>query len=290
MAKQDWEIKLESLWRLNEAVANAELEKVASLLAQGRDLSQRDSYGRTALQSAAMLGRPRGLALMCQALGGKERQELLNQALLDASQFGNWRCVNVLLQAGAAPNAIEAGFQKQGDRPLTLAAMAAYPRTVRTLLEGGADPDLTNSTRSTALMRASAKPTPHGFGYCVGGGKLPGAGQGGDPDGEAYFDCGVQPEKAGEQRRECLAILIKAGANLDLRNDFGFNASQLAADSGDIQALIMLGEAGADWSKCHISCEAAEPELRARLKSVVEGRQLREASRAANQEGPKIRL
>lgn len=112
--------EIESYDGLHKAAQENDLERLASLIAGGADLDQRDTYGRTAAHVAAF-------------------------ASHDA-------IVRALAEAGADMNALENGLYDV----VTIAAVANDPEMVSLAIELGNDPGLTTSIYDgTALIAAA---------------------------------------------------------------------------------------------------------------------------------------
>lgn len=264
----------ERLLALDKAVKNSDFSAIERLLAEGADLLKRDCYGRSALQNAAINGRPKSVSLLAKALPAARASEALSNALVEAAARGHWRCVNALLSAGADPDAIDpqpSTHGGRGDSALALAAMSARINTVRALLAAGASPSLGNASGVTPLMRAAANPQHAGISYTAYS-LDPKVEAGPDPDGEPNLG----PEDKEKKRLECLRALIEAGAALDSRDAEGASAAMRSALTGDSEALLMLARAGADLAGCSEALAKAriDASSRARLGSLLEASEL----------------
>jgi uncharacterized protein len=138
--------------------------------------------------------------------------------------------VKMLLAHGAKPNAVLTGATVQknhtpgdgslaaGATPLMRAAKGGDYRLMRALLDGGADPALTQRNRATALMLAS------------------GLGRG---TGAFQKDVGTEGDLF-----EAVKLLVEHGVDVNASNDAGQTALHFAVQSGD-SLVKYLAEKGA---------------------------------------------
>ncbi|GAC1338584.1 MAG: hypothetical protein NVSMB26_26180 [Beijerinckiaceae bacterium] len=210
---------------------------VRDLIARGASLDARDRLGATALAHAAKAGRDRivdmllerGAPIDARAISGATPLYVAIEAdhaltarrliargadvnvagpgglspLAAASFNGNAELVDLLLAKGADPNALDAS----GKAPIVYAASRGFTRVVRRLLEAGIDVNRQYAHGLTALMWTA--------GYADGAGS--------------------------DDIRQVLALLIERGAALDMRDDRGLSALQIARDLGHAEAADYLG-------------------------------------------------
>ncbi|ETE72359.1 Ankycorbin, partial [Ophiophagus hannah] len=149
--------------RLLQAVENADLEKVASLLGKkGTNATKHDSEGKTAFHLAASKGYSECLRLMI--THGAEVTILDgtgHNALHLAAKNNHVDCVKRLLQV--SPNVqqrtqIARGktlyIMQDGNTPFFLAVQNGHPEVCKYLLDHGADVNSRDKNRRTALMLA----------------------------------------------------------------------------------------------------------------------------------------
>ena len=131
------------------AAENGHAETVRFLLQNGAGAEDRDIEGDTALLYAVRRGRAEVAALLLS--GSRPDAVLLNRALTLAARRGEVPMLRLLLDAGAAVDARDAG----GRSALALAAAEGHPEAARTLLAGGADPNAADADGATPLMLAA---------------------------------------------------------------------------------------------------------------------------------------
>ncbi len=211
------------------SAASAGCEDVAGdLIARGVAIDARDRLGRTALALAAKEGRlhmvelliERGAAIDARAISGATPLFLSTEAdhssiakyllgrgadvkvpgrggltpLMAAAFNGNADLVELFLQTGADPNALDTG----GKAAIVYAASRGFARVVARLLDSGVQVNRRYEHGLTALMWAA--------GYAEGAGV--------------------------DDIKETVALLIARGAALDIRDDRGKTAQDIARDLG----------------------------------------------------------
>lgn len=141
--------------RVAEAAMKGERDSVRTLLKQGVDVNAPQGDGMTALHWAAYKD-DLEMAQMLVYAGAKAAASLRINAmtpLFFACQNGNAGMVELLLKAGADPNAA----LKNGATPLMYGSRAGDAQVVRLLLDKGASPNTVEPGRGeTALMFAAA--------------------------------------------------------------------------------------------------------------------------------------
>jgi ankyrin repeat protein len=154
---QHWD-RLQSCDALANAAAGGNAQVVRSILAHHPDVNRRDSNGRTALMQAAEGG-----------FGGNEPvrdYRTVTQILIDAGADVNLRNENgesalmmVRSDAGIVRTLLKAGatdINAKNNRGETILMENYDASTAQALLEGGADPWLTNNDGKNALEAVSA--------------------------------------------------------------------------------------------------------------------------------------
>lgn len=133
--------------QLIRALDDAQSEKAYELIRQGADPALSGTRGHTVVFLAAVQGHTQllQLALSRGLLQKTDRPEW--PVIIDAAKLGQPRSVQLLLDAGADPNAHDAF----GDTALRWAASNADPFTTAALLARGADPSAPDRDGRTPL-------------------------------------------------------------------------------------------------------------------------------------------
>ena len=170
---------------LNYATPNYKL--VEFLLQEGADVNISDTFGETAMRSAAACGRSKSLDILIKAGGDVNSAGKFHNktALMDAAYGGYKKCVNLLISAGAKMNAID----KEGCTALIGAAKYGHSQCVHLLIQAGAGVNTTDKKGCTALSYAVD-------GYTGSVKRL-----------ECY------------KSAECVKLLVSAGANVNGNGD-----------------------------------------------------------------------
>ena len=266
---------------LIQAAINDHHECVDLLIQRGADITQPDYYGRTPITSAAFFGSIKSLdkllsagadvnasavqgytaliasmsnALICwdQVAQDEERshsprnckqkrclQMLMEaganvnaqtddgiSALTEASANGHRECIDLLLEAGADVNEVTIS----GWTPLRSSAYYGSTKCLEKLLSAGADVNILGHDQCTALMDS----------VWVSQNKWDQLSE----DNNTPRNC---------KQKECVEMLIQAGANVNAQTDDGISALMKAAANGYKECLNLLLEAGAD---VNITCKA----------------------------------
>ncbi len=134
------------------AINDQDMEKVATLLADGADPNLVDTIGATPLWLAAVKRNPQVVQLLLDAGARVNGKSIGNQtALWMAAQQRDMEVARILIGAGAEINA-QIAFG--GGSALQWAAHVGHKEFVTLLLELGADPNLRRENGDTALMLA----------------------------------------------------------------------------------------------------------------------------------------
>lgn len=237
---------------LHLAARQNALEGARALIAAGADLNVIDPDGTTPLMTA-ILNRHNDVARLLVEAGadpniGDASGEAALYAAVDLRTLGplsnratpkptgtldNLELVRILLARGANPNArlkspILTRFRNAGDQalaegatPLMRAAKGTDLPVMRALLEGGADPNLTTKSFTTALMFASG---------------LRGTQQRGNRG----------PGAPGTQTLEAATLLVEHGADVDAFNNTGTTPLHVAAERGEEELVQLLVRRGAE--------------------------------------------
>lgn len=164
--------------------------------------------------------------------------------LIRASAAGHARCVDLLIDAGAHPDPSEISHSA-----LRAAALYGHAAVVERLLAANANPNLPSAGMRTPLMGA----------------------------------CFARTTEPGYSRAGTLAVaasLLRAGAEVDARNDFGETALVLAATRSDAEMAELLLAHGADTTlpmpdgriAADVAAAAGASRLAARLRTIVRPR------------------
>ncbi|XP_048253956.1 uncharacterized protein LOC125381451 [Haliotis rufescens] len=153
----------------------------------------------------------------------------LYAAAATAAINGSTQCVEVLLKAGANVNV----QNNTSETPLYAAAWCGYTACVDVLLKAGADVNVQNNTGDTPLHKVVAVvATRGGSTECV--------------------DKAVAVVAASVGSTECVDVLLKAGANMNVKNNTGDTplhkavAAGAAAWNGSTECVDVLLKAGPD--------------------------------------------
>jgi ankyrin repeat protein len=203
---------------LRDAAANAQVSALRWLIAHGARVDGPfEADGETALHAAS---------------GATISTEADDDAIIDA--------VNLLLDAGADPNALRGPGNGFLSTPLLIAANSGRERVAQILIARGAKPDLPSSdgSASTPLMVAAERDHPALVRLLLDHGATIDAA---DTAGETAL---MMATRRGAH--DTMDVLIKRGADVNLPNKDGLTALMLAAYSLDEKTVARLLDAKAD--------------------------------------------
>ena len=147
------------------AVLNYDVSSVRLLLQNGADIGAVDKElesggGRTALHYAARFGNEPIVAELVASHASVDAIDNYGATpLYYACNFGHIGTVRFILEHGANPNGVRRDESKSALRecPLVAAAKREHITVVDILLDAGADPNVTDSTKRTPLIYAARK-------------------------------------------------------------------------------------------------------------------------------------
>lgn len=213
---------------LHWAVYYDDEELVESLLRRGADPNVRNEYGATPLSQAAISGNPYVIRQLLKAGAEADERGADDQtALMILARTPNVEAAEILVDGGADVNAVE---QWRGQTALMWAAAQKQPEMVAFLLANGAEVDaqsLPNNWERQVTAEPRMKILPPG---------------------------GLTPllYAAREGCTECVALLIKAGADLDKTDPDGVTPLVMANLNARWDSAMLLLEAGANPDKWDI--------------------------------------
>ena len=247
--------------RLLEAAKNADAAAARALLKQGLDVNARAGDGATALHWAAYRNDLATAELLISARASVNAvNDLGVTPLWVATTTRSTAVAAALLKAGADPNIAP----PTGGTPLMLASRTGDVEAVKLLVAHGANPNVAEDAgNQTALMWASAGRSPEIVQALIEAGAdlkartavskrhvlLCCAEYNGDARGGAVIDWGGFTPllfAAREGLAESARLLLKAGADVNVKAADGTSALALAAMSGQTEVAEVLIEHGAD--------------------------------------------
>ena len=193
--------------RLHRAAATGDLEDLAAALEEGAEIDARDDAGRTALLTATQADQPGAVRALLDAGADVDLQdERLDNPFLYAGAEGLLDVLRLVNEAGADP----AITNRYGGIALIPASERGHVETVRYLLEeSDVDVDHVNKLGWTALLEA------------------------------------ILLSDGGPRHQEIVALLIDAGADVDLADGDGVRPLAHARAKGFREIATLLEAAGA---------------------------------------------
>lgn len=218
------------------------LETMEALLRAGGDPNRRDEDGNTPLHFASDTFRslvmvPQSIATIRVLLSARADPSIANAAggtplHLAAASHDEPGGVVALLGRGADPNRKDRG----GDTPLHAAVGSGWSSVLRALLDGGADPRLTNGDGLTVLQLFVWDSADHGptAEMLVAAGADPDRKY---PNGDALLHATIR--RGGSQGKFKVAeALLAAGADPCIRDVRGFTPYSVAAEGSAIHRIL----------------------------------------------------
>ena len=213
---------------LHWAIYYGDVELVQRLLRQGADVHARNQFGATPLSQAAITGSVDILQALLEAgVEVDERGADDQTALMVLARSSNVAAARLLLSRGANVNAVE---QWRGQTALMWAAAQRQPAMLQLLIDNGATLD-ERSLPNHWERQVSAEPRMKIL-----------------PPGQLS----ALHYAAREGCTDCVAVLIKAGARLDIVDGDGVTPLVLAGLNARWDSMKLLLDAGANPDKWDI--------------------------------------
>lgn len=207
---------------LHWAVYNNDAALVEQLLAAGANVNARNDYGASPMSEAAVVGNTQVIRVLLKAGADVDSRNADGQtALMIVARSSNVAAAQLLLARGAAVNARE---QWRGQTALMWAAAEAQPAMVKLLVAHGAEVN-SRSNQNDWERQVTAEPRM-----------------------QARPSGGFTPLLYAARRgcSECAAILVKAGAKVDLADPDGVTPLLLAILNLSFDTAKLLIQHGAD--------------------------------------------
>lgn len=232
------------------AAGQRDKKELERLIAIGGDINAKSMRGTTALLSATG-PQDEDFAIWLLEHGADPNAKNLTGEfpLLTAAAKGMETLVKKMLQAGGNPNE----RNNLGSTPLVEACLHRSPGVAKALLEGGADPNLRSQQGVTALLTAARNHDPDLVDLLLRNKANPN-------DADSYGVPAIiaavsvlsryDPKEDMPRSLETLKVLLKHGADPNLRAKSGNTAIAQASLVGNREAVITLVKAGADPNSC----------------------------------------
>jgi ankyrin repeat protein len=253
------------LTTLMYAILHDKIDQVKLLISKGADVTKKSSEDQTTLMYAIQSSNIDIVELLLNKITDKtQRIEFINQvgtyysALMYAVTYNDFNMVRLLLENGANPNIIS----KYGNTALNSAIMfsnqkyyhynkekyddiATHEMTnqiVTLLLNYGANPNLKDNDRKTALIHAVEYPTKY--------------------TNPAYY----YKEDPGNAYSKIVQVLLNYGANPNIRDNAGKTALDYAKSNGNILKLLQIIKKGGSAKSIRLKTKKTATKSR-RLKT-----------------------
>ena len=206
---------------LISAAQNGVEDCLEQLIDSGADVNSSDDNGNTALIAAARNNYEACMKSLIDAGADVNKMEMYGSSALRYSVKNlSMNCIDLLLKSGADVN-----YSSDENEPLLISlAKSSNPKdleVISKLTKAGADVNITNMCGNTPLMEAIRAGT--------------------------YLNRSITPSSVAICKQvDTVKLLLREGADVNLRNHRRTSALLLAANHNDIAILKMLIEAGAD--------------------------------------------
>jgi ankyrin repeat protein len=223
--------------QLATALADDDLDGLASHLESGADPNSEYSSGKPLLFQAALQGKTEAAKLLIDHGADVNAETAEGAILVKAAAGGHEEIAEMLLEAGADANALG----KEGANDVTslfVAALAEDPQVVGLLLTHGADVDLADIEGNTALCVAAAwKPNLETLNLLLENGADVNHQ---NAQGDTALHLAVREAVVSNSYDiEIVDALIAGGAALDVENEKGQSPLDLAGKDTEIGQMLL---------------------------------------------------
>ncbi|XP_006165484.1 ankyrin repeat and SOCS box protein 2 [Tupaia chinensis] len=155
--------------------------------------------------------------------------------LHEAAYYGQLGCLRVLQQA--YPAAVDQRTLQE-ETALYLATCREHLDCLRSLLQAGAEPDISNKSRETPLYKACERKNVEAVRILVQ--------HSADTNHRCNRGWTALHESVSRNDLEVMEVLVSGGAKVESKNAYGISPLFVAAQSGQLEALRFLAKHGAD--------------------------------------------